>query len=104
MSGPPTGCSRAPQPSDTVYNLLQRKGIVFKRHLQKKGLNEAQIDEEMKKWDVLQIERQRKAEAVQNAKIKAKPAPVVEEAPAPVEEAPAAPAVEAEDKTEETAA
>ena len=80
------------QPSDTVYNLLQRKGIVYKRHLQKKGLDEAQIAEEMKKWDVLQIERQRKADALKSsAKVKAKPAPVVE---APAGEAEAAAAEE----------
>lgn len=79
------------QPSDTVKNILQRQGIVFKRHLQKKGLDEAKIEEEMSKWEMLQVDRQRRSEAaqIQQAKAAASPAKVEEkeEAKAEPEEA-----------------
>ena len=48
------------QPIDTVKNLLSAQGILFKRHLQKKGADEGQITEEMKKWEVLQIEKKKR--------------------------------------------
>ena len=57
-------------PSDTVKNILQRQGVFHKRFLLKKGFDTAQIDEEMKKWEVLQIERQRRQEATADAKKK----------------------------------
>ena len=59
-------------PSDTVKSILQQQGVLFKRSMVKKGVPEAQIEEEMKKWEVLQIERQRRAEEKSEAKKKAK--------------------------------
>jgi len=59
-------------PSDTVRSLLRHEGILYQRILTKKGLDEAQIQEEMKKWEVLQIERKRRAEAKDEAKSKKK--------------------------------
>jgi len=46
--------------SDTVKSLMKKKGIIYKRYLKKKGLSEGEIEEEMKKWEVLQIERERR--------------------------------------------
>ncbi len=51
-------------PSDTVRNLLREQGIMFKWDLMKRGFEGAQIDEEMKKWEVLQLERKKKEEAL----------------------------------------
>jgi len=59
-------------PSDTVRSLLRHEGILYQRILTKKGLDEAQIQEEMKKWEVLQIERKRRDEAEDDAKSKKK--------------------------------
>jgi len=46
--------------TNTVKNLMQRQGILYRRYLKRKGFDEAHIEEEMKKWEVLQIERQRR--------------------------------------------
>ncbi|MFH1943636.1 MAG: 30S ribosomal protein S16 [bacterium] len=51
---------RGAVPSDTVNNLLQHQGVMIKRFLTKRGFDESRIDEEMKKWEVLQIERRRR--------------------------------------------
>jgi len=51
------------QPTETVKSLLRRKGIIMRFHLQKQGLSPEKIEEEMKKWEVLQLEKQRKLEA-----------------------------------------
>jgi small subunit ribosomal protein S16 len=51
---------RGAVPSDTVNNLLQHQGVMIKRFLTKRGVDESRIDEEMKKWEVLQIERRRR--------------------------------------------
>ena len=59
-------------PSDTVKNLLQRQGVIYRRHLAKRGLDAAMIDEEMKKWEVLQIEKRRREDAKAEARKKAK--------------------------------
>jgi small subunit ribosomal protein S16 len=71
-------------PSDTVNSLLKRQGVLYKRFLKRRGLEEAQIEEEMKKWEVLQIERQRredtKAEEKRKAKAEAKIKAKAEEA------------------------
>ncbi|MCK5149024.1 30S ribosomal protein S16 [bacterium] len=73
--------SQGAQPTDTVKNLLQRQGIIIKRHLQQKGLDENQIEDEMKKWEVLQIDRKRRAEVkVAKAGNTPAPAPVEPEA------------------------
>ncbi len=51
------------EPTETVKSLLRRKGIILRFHLQKQGLPPEKIEEEMKKWEVLQLEKQRKLEA-----------------------------------------
>ncbi len=48
------------QPSDTVRNLLSRKGIWLKWGLMKKGADEAKIAEEYAKWELLQAEKARR--------------------------------------------
>jgi small subunit ribosomal protein S16 len=52
-------------PSPTVKSLLSKKGILFKWDLMKKGFDEARITEEIKRWEVLQIERERRREAAE---------------------------------------
>jgi small subunit ribosomal protein S16 len=47
-------------PSDTVRNLLKMKGVIYRRFLKKKGFDEATVDEKIKKWEVLQIDRERR--------------------------------------------
>jgi small subunit ribosomal protein S16 len=42
------------QPTDTVRNLLSRKGIMLKWHMMKKGKDEATIAAEFEKWQALQ--------------------------------------------------
>lgn len=39
------------QPTDTVKNLLSNKGIILKRELKKKGLNEEQISAKLDEWN-----------------------------------------------------
>lgn len=51
------------QPTQTVKNLLRHKGIWLKWDLMKRGADEAKIEEEFKKWEVLQLERQKRLEA-----------------------------------------
>lgn len=73
------------QPSETVRSLLSRKGILLRRDLKKKGFDPARIEEEFKKWEVLQIERRRRMEAKEAQKRQAtEPAPQPE-APAEAE-------------------
>lgn len=55
-------------PSDTVRSFLRRKGILLKWHLIKRGVDEAGIEEELKKWEVLQLERQKRREALAEQK------------------------------------
>jgi small subunit ribosomal protein S16 len=50
------------QPSSTVRNLFRSNGILLKRSLTKRGLKTNVIEEEMKKWEVLQLDRQRRME------------------------------------------
>ncbi len=38
------------QPTDTVKSLLSQKGIILKRELQRKGLTEDKIQEELDNW------------------------------------------------------
>ena len=61
------------QPSTTVKSLLRRHGIWYKHDLQKRGLEAEKIEEEMKKWDLLQIERRKRQEvaALEKARKKA---------------------------------
>ncbi len=63
---------RGAVPTDTVRSLFRHQGVIYKRYLKKKGFEETKIDEEIKKWEVLQIERQRRKAAEKQAKKKAK--------------------------------
>jgi small subunit ribosomal protein S16 len=47
-------------PSPTVKNLMSKKGIILKFDLTKRGLSEEQVQDEVQKWDKLQIEKQRR--------------------------------------------
>lgn len=42
------------KPTDTVKNLLSRKGIMLRHHLNRKGGDENKISEELAKWSSLQ--------------------------------------------------
>jgi small subunit ribosomal protein S16 len=55
--------SQGAKPSDTVHNLLRQQGVMMRWHLQKLGLDEAKIGEEMQKWQALQVEKQKRQEA-----------------------------------------
>jgi small subunit ribosomal protein S16 len=55
--------AKGAKPSDTVHNLFRRQGIMMRWHLQKLGMDEAKIGEEMKKWEALQAEKQKSQEA-----------------------------------------
>jgi small subunit ribosomal protein S16 len=78
-------------PSDTVKGLLQRKGIILEWDLKKQGMEAEKIDQEMQKWQALQIEREKRNEAkaamMKREKAKEKPAeePAVEPAPVQTE-------------------
>lgn len=50
-------------PTETVRSLLSRKGILLKYDLMKKGVDKDKLDEEVKKWELLQIEREKRKEA-----------------------------------------
>jgi len=52
------------QPTDTAHDILRTAGLAHKWHLMKQGLDEADVEKEMKKWalereDVLERRRQR---------------------------------------------
>jgi small subunit ribosomal protein S16 len=51
-------------PTDTVKNIFSRKGIMLRFHLMKQGVESAKIDEEVKKWELLQAERTKRDEAL----------------------------------------
>jgi len=89
------------QPSQTVRSLLSRKGIWLKWDLMKNGADEAKINEEFKKWELLQLERQKRLEAKKAQQAKEKKTEVVEEETPVAEESPAAqeaPEAQAEEK------
>ena len=62
-------------PSDTVNNLFSQQGILFKFDLLKKGLSNEMIEEEMKKWELLQSEKIKRKEAVEVQKRREKKEP-----------------------------
>ena len=68
-------------PSETLKNLLSKKGILLKFDLLKKGLDDNKIDEEIKKWELLQLERvkRKEAEEIQSKSQKQKPEEDVKE-------------------------
>jgi small subunit ribosomal protein S16 len=73
-------------PSKTVKNILSHRGIILKFDLQKKGVPEEKITEELKKWEVLQIEKMRRAEAKKAEEREKKKVAQEEETEAPVPE------------------
>lgn len=60
--------SKGAKPSDTVRSLLRRQGLLMRLHLQKLGMDEAQISEAMKQWEAQQAERQKRQEALREQK------------------------------------
>ena len=75
------------QPTEAAHKLLRRAGIAHQWHLIKQGLDEVQIEKEMKKWEMnredVQKARADRAEKKADEKEKAVAVEVVE---APVEE------------------
>ncbi len=55
--------SQGATPTVTVKNLLRKKGITLRFDLMKRGVPDEKISEELKKWEVLQLERQKRLEA-----------------------------------------
>lgn len=51
-------------PTDTVKNLFSKNGLWMKWSLIKQGADEKKVEEELKKWEMLQLERQKKREAL----------------------------------------
>ena len=66
-------------PSFTVKSFLKKKGVLLKWHLLKKGADEATIEEELKKWEVLQLEKEKRIEALKEQKKREKKAKKAEE-------------------------
>lgn len=64
------------QPTDTVKNLLSRKGILFKRELQKQGLSEEEVNTKLEEWfkekELKVAEAKKKAEEKAKKEAKAK--------------------------------
>ncbi len=86
------------QPSATVKNLLQNKGIWLKWTLIKNGADDAKIAEELAKWEALQEEKMKrlaqKREEAKSKKAKAKAEEAAEEETEAAAEETAAPAAE----------
>jgi len=62
------------QPTDTVKNLFQKKGLWLKWDLMRNGADEAKISEEFAKWEALQAEREARINAGKENELKAKKA------------------------------
>ncbi len=60
------------QPSRTVKNLFQKKGLWLKWDLMRQGADENKISEELAKWEVMQAERVERLAANAEKKAKAK--------------------------------
>lgn len=56
--------NRGAIPTSTVRNLFRSVGIMMKWHLEKKGFTPEQIDEEVKKLELVREEKLKKAEAL----------------------------------------
>lgn len=83
------------QPTDTVRNLLSRKGILLKFYLKKKGKDDATVAAEFEKWQASQPLKREKELAKKARRKQAKKkasAPAKSEAPAAAAAAPEAPA------------
>jgi len=82
---------RGAQPTDTVKNLLSRKGVWLKWGLKKKKADDATIAAEFEKWQMMQglkLQKENERNARRNAAKKKKKA-AAQEAPAQPAEAPA---------------
>lgn len=86
-------------PSYTVKSLLRRLGILLKRNLKKRGFDDAKIEEELKKWEVVQIERRKKKSEISRVSKKAKAKASQAKAEQPGEKAEPAAPVEAPSET-----
>lgn len=53
------------KPSDTVFGILQRKGVLLRRHLKAAGTDDAKIQEEVQKWEMVQADKLKRREAAQ---------------------------------------
>ncbi|MDE3056681.1 MAG: 30S ribosomal protein S16 [Bacteroidota bacterium] len=80
---------RGAQPSDTVRNLLSRKGVWLKWHLKRKKADEAAIAAAFEKWQMAQPlklqkeqERKERRKAAKKKKVQTAEAPQQAEAPA----------------------
>ena len=100
------------EPSEAAHKLLRRAGIAHRWHLIKEGLDEAQIDKEMKKWelnrnDVIKARSERKEKKAEE-KVKAAAVEAEAHAEDAVDTAPAEATVPeetpAKESTEEAAA
>ena len=95
------------QPSDALHGLMKRSGLAHKWHLIGQGLDEKEIEKEMKKWaadreETLKRRAEKADEKVKKAKLKKaeEEAPVEEETPAE-EEAPVEEETPAEEDSKE---
>ncbi len=61
-------------PTETVKSLFSQKGIMLKWHYMRDGHDETKVEEEYKKWELLQLERQKREEALA-AQAKREPKP-----------------------------
>jgi small subunit ribosomal protein S16 len=86
------------QPTDTVKNLLTRKGILLKRELAKQGLSEEQIAAKVAEWE--KMNEARIAARLKKEKVSKKK----KEAKASAENTEEAKPAEKEEKVEESAA
>jgi small subunit ribosomal protein S16 len=92
------------QPSDALHGLMKRSGLAHKWHLIGQGLDEKEIEKEMKKWaadrqETLKRRAEKTLEKAKQAKLKKSEK---EETPAeevPVEETPAEEEAPAEEET-----
>jgi len=88
-------------PSDTVRSLLKHRGLLLRRNLKKRGFDETKIEEELKNWEAVRVERLKKksekTRVSKKAKDKAAKAKAESEKPQAVAAPPAeaAPAAEA---------
>ena len=93
-------------PSEAAHKLLRRAGIAHRWHLIKQGLDEAQIDKEMKKWelnrnDVIKARSERKEKKAEE-KVKAAAVEAEAQAKEAVDAAPAEEAAREETPAEES--
>jgi len=58
-------------PTPTVKNLLQKKGIILRFDLKRRGIEDSKIEEELKKWGLLQVEKEKRRVASAEKKLKA---------------------------------